>query len=168
MFLFGTERDYKYPVWKMIYRFILVLNQKFWLAQNSDHFRTPFQQKVRIRTKKENSDRCGSSGWLWQWTTLIPHWSNLWKFVFWPWWGYFFTVTFHFSGLFFIFKFNIFWLYWELKLFSSYKKWNSLDYDAFWDALYPQSAANRPTTASTDQSGTFVMWMINVFWWSWD
>ena len=57
VFLFGTERDYKYPVWKMIYRFILVSNWKFWLLHKIRTIFGPlsskkseFGPKKKIRT----------------------------------------------------------------------------------------------------------------------
>ena len=58
VFHFGTEQLcqraihewLRWDLWKIL---------TFW--QNSDCFRTPLQQKVRIRTQKENSDQSGSS-----------------------------------------------------------------------------------------------------------
>jgi len=58
VFHFGTEQLCQRAIhewlrgdfWKIL---------TFW--QNSDCFRTPLQQKVRIRTQKENSDQSGSS-----------------------------------------------------------------------------------------------------------
>ena len=60
VFHFGTEQLcqraihewLRWDLWKIL---------TFW--QNSDCFRTPLQQKVRIRTQKENSDQSGSSAY---------------------------------------------------------------------------------------------------------
>ena len=54
VFLFGTEWDYKYPVWKMIYRFILVANWKFWLLHKILTIFGPlFSKKSEFGPKKK-------------------------------------------------------------------------------------------------------------------